>query len=206
MEISAFVFKILILFFPGILCSYIVENFTEHKEWSKFQFLINSYVFGFSSYIIYWIFLNLIIYCFSCEENNVAFVKAITNKGYPINYSEVLWASLIAIFLGLLLTTLSTYKLHFRLIHTLKISNKFGEQDVWEYLMNSNRTEYVTVRDLNYNLMYDGWIQAFSGNSTEPELLLGDVKVYTNEDAVHLYDVSSQYLKLDSNCIVIEIR
>ena len=54
--------------------------------------------------------------------------------------------------------------------------------------------------------MYDGWVQAFSDNSKEAELLLGDVGVYTNDTGEHLYNCDSQYLALDRNNISIEMR
>ncbi len=72
--------------------------------------------------------------------------------------------------------------------------------------MNSPDTEWVTIRDISNNLMYDGWVQAFSDNSKEAELLLGDVAVYKNDTGEHLYDIDSQYLSLDRNNISIEIR
>ena len=101
---------------------------------------------------------------------------------------------------------MQTHKLHFRLFRFLGITNKFGELDVWGYLMNSNDVSWITVRDIENNLMYDGWIQAFSDNSKEAEVLLGDVQVYDNNSGELLYEVNSQYLSLDKAKIRIEVR
>ena len=72
--------------------------------------------------------------------------------------------------------------------------------------MNSNETEWVTIRDLKNNLVYDGWIKAFSEDSRNPEILLRDVTVYNNSSAEELYEIDAQYLKLDSECISVEVR
>tara|TARA_B100001245_G_scaffold173899_2_gene132317 strand:+ start:34374 stop:34610 length:237 start_codon:yes stop_codon:yes gene_type:complete len=72
--------------------------------------------------------------------------------------------------------------------------------------MNSDDVNWITVRDLENDLMYDGWIQAFSDNSKEAEVLLGDVRVYRNSSGELLYEVGSQYLSMDRSNIVIEVR
>ena len=100
----------------------------------------------------------------------------------------------------------NTHKLHFRLFQKLKITKKFGEQDVWGFLMNSPSTEWITVRDTENNIMYDGWVKAFSDNSKEAELLLESVSVYKNDTGEHLYDVDAQYLSLNRDKISIEVR
>lgn len=206
MDISVFAFRLLLLFFPGIICCYIIDTFTVHQERTQFEFIINSFLFGLISYILYWV---LIILCHKLNwivNSDFVFLKALNDTNHNISYREILYVSFLSAVVGIFITAIHTYKLHFRLIQKLKITRKFGELDVWGYLMNSSDTEWVTVRDIANNLMYDGWVQAFSDNSKEAELLLGDVVVYKNDTGEKLYDVDSQYLSLDRNNISIEIR
>lgn len=206
MDISVLAFRLLLLFFPGIICCYIIDTFTVHKERTQFQFIINSFLFGLISYILYWV---IIILCNKFDwiiANDIVFLKALNNTKQNISYKEIIYVCILSGMVGICITTIHTYKLHFRLTQKLKITRKFGELDVWGYLMNSPDTEWVTVRDISNNLMYDGWVQAFSDNSKEAELLLGDVAVYKNDTGVHLYNVDSQYVSLDRDNILIEIR
>ncbi len=206
MDISVFAFRLLLLFFPGIICCYIIDTFTVHKERTQFEFLINSFLFGLVSYILYWVIIILCHELNLIATNNFVFLKALNDANHNISYTEILYVSFLSAIVGICLTAIHTYKLHFRLTQKLKLTRKFGELDVWGYLMNSPDTEWVTVRDIANNIMYDGWVQAFSDNSKEAELLLGDVAVYKNDTGEKLYDVDSQYLSLNRNNISIEIR
>jgi hypothetical protein len=53
-----------------------------------------------------------------------------------------------------------------------RVSKKFGDLDVWGFVFNSNATEWVVVRDIKYDLMYQGWVHAFSDTADDNELLL----------------------------------
>lgn len=204
MNISEFAFNLLLIFFPGIICTYMVDMFTNHRERTQFQFIINAFLLGFGSYLIY----AFVVYCFAPEKvSNINFLHALSAEGKAkISLKEILQVCVISSFLAVFIIVANTNKLHFRLFQTLKISKKFGEQDVWGFLMNSSSTEWVTVRDHENNIMYDGSVKAFSDNSKEAELLLENVSVYRNDSGEHLYDIDAQYLSLNRNKISIEIR
>lgn len=206
MNLSEFAFKLILLFLPGIICSYIVDTFTNHKERTQFQFLVNSYVYGLISYGLYWLFMHMFGSSIGVSADTVSFLKTLQNSDETVSFKEIGYACLVSIILASFVTFMHTHKLHFRLFRWLKITNKFGELDVWGYLMNSEDVSWITVRDVESNLMYDGWIQAFSDNSKEAEVLLGDVRVYDNSTGLLLYEVNSQYLSLDKTKIRIEIR
>lgn len=206
MNLSEFAFKLILLFLPGIICSYIVDTFTNHKERTQFQFLVNSYVYGLFSYGLYWLYVYIFGACIGVSADSVNFLKTLQSKEQTVSFTEIGYACFASVILASFVTYMQTHKLHFRLFRFLGITNKFGELDVWGYLMNSNDVSWITVRDIENNLMYDGWIQAFSDNSKEAEVLLGDVQVYDNNSGELLYEVNSQYLSLDKAKIRIEVR
>lgn len=206
MEVSEFVYRLLLLFMPGIICSYVVDTFTNHKERTQFQFAVNSFVYGLLAYGAFWLFVNVFGCVFNIKQSQLTFLLYLQNNSQIISFTEVFYACIFAVILGSLVTYIQTHKLHFRIFRYLGITKKFGELDVWGYLMNSEDVSWITVRDIKNNLMYDGWIQAFSDNSKEAEVLLGDVKVYANDTGELLYSVGSQYLSLDRSNIVIEVR
>ncbi|ENB2044980.1 MULTISPECIES: hypothetical protein [Vibrio harveyi group] len=203
---SEFVFKLLLLFLPGIICSYFVDTFTNHKERTQFQFVINSYVYGLMAYGSYWLLVEIFTLVRESDKSTVVFLGYLLGSETTISFKEIFYVCIAALLQAALITYTFTHKLHFRLMQKLKITKKFGELDVWGFFMNSKDVDWITVRDLENNLMYDGWVQAFSDNSKEAEVLLGDVKVYANDTGEYLYDVDSQYLSLDRSKIVIEMR
>lgn len=203
MEISEFAFNLLLIFFPGIICAYMIDMFTIHHERTQFQFVINAFLLGFGSYLIY---AAIIYYCSPDKVDNINFLHTLSEGKAKLSLKEILRVCLISVVLAVIIIVANTHKLHFRLFQKLKITKKFGDQDVWGFLMNSSNTEWVTVRDIENNIMYDGWVKAFSDNAKEAELLLEDVAVYKNDTGEYLYNIDAQYLSLNRGKISIEIR
>jgi len=131
---------------------------------------------------------------------------ALFDSEQDIVYTEIFCGCVAAVVLGIGITYISTFKLHTHLAHKIKMTKKFGELDVWGYTFNSKNIEYVTVRDHKNNLVYDGWVQSFSDDSENAELLLRDVSIYTNDTIERLYQVGAIYLSLNKEDIAIEFR
>jgi hypothetical protein len=196
---------LLLLFFPGVICAYIVDTLTIHRPRTQFQFLLNSLVLGLASYFLYWALLRVAA-AGGASVPEFVLLRALTSAQTPLAFREVAWATLAGGILGLAVTFISSQKLHFRIARHLRITKKFGELDVWGFVFNSPQIEWATVRDHSRNLAYDGWVQLFSDDSQSAELLLRDVQVYKNDSGERLYDTSSLYLSLDRNSIAIEFR
>jgi hypothetical protein len=48
---------------------------------------------------------------------------------------------------------------------------------------------WVVIRDIQNDLMYQGWVESFSDGLDNNEILLRDVKVFRNSDQDFLYPV-----------------
>ncbi|MEW6104475.1 MAG: DUF6338 family protein [bacterium] len=211
MNITEFTIRLLLLFFPGIICAYIVDAFTIHKPRETFLFLLQSFVFGLSSYFLFWVVL--IIYNFVGSKltlwsvkSEVVFLRALADSKVHISYSEIVWVCIISVLLAIVITIITTYKIHFKIVQWLRITKKFGELDVWGYTFNMKEVNWVTVRDMEKDLAYDGWVQSFSDDSKDAELLLRDVRVYQNSSGEFLYQVDMMYISRNRDNIAIEIR
>ncbi|MBW1616974.1 MAG: hypothetical protein JRJ49_10715 [Deltaproteobacteria bacterium] len=202
MGLSEFAIKLLLLFLPGIICSYIVDTFTNHEKRTQFQFIINSYVYGLLSYIVYYLIFILINH----KESKIYFLKALIDSKSDISYEEIISVCIVSIALAVIFTCMHNYKLHFNLFKKLKITKKSGHIDVWGYFMNSPDVSWISVRDIENNLIYDGYLSAFSDSFKDAEILLWNVCVYKNDTAELLYKVKYQYLSLDKSKIIIEVR
>lgn len=207
MEISEFAFKLLLLFFPGILCAYLIDQLTVHRPREAFFFLLQSFVCGIACYFTYWAGVSLAGWAcstFTCPE--VTFLRALTDGTLPFSFREIAFVSIVAVVIACIVSVASRFKVLNRCARKVGLTKKFGELDVWGYLLNMPEVAWVTVRDHKNDLIYDGWVQSFSDDSKDAELLLRDVSVYKNESGERLYQVGAVYLSRDREEISIECR
>ena len=61
-------------------------------------------------------------------------------------------------------------------------------------------------RDHSNDLILDGWVQAFSDDSKDAEILIRDVSVYKNSTGERLYQIGAMYLSRNRQDISIECR
>jgi hypothetical protein len=59
-DLKEFTFKLIILFFPGLLAFVLYDRLTVHKKVEPFYFVVNSLIFGILAYFLAWGF------CFCC--------------------------------------------------------------------------------------------------------------------------------------------
>lgn len=220
MNISALTIRLLLLLVPGVLWSYIADAFTVHKDRKPFFFVLQSLLYGFLSYFAYWVILHACyLLPFSISRPipqqivvtpphtypKVAFLQALLNQTSPISFAEIILVCLLAIVLALFYTWVVNKKLCFRFAHKLGITRKFADDDVWGFTFNSDDLDqWVTVRDHANDLMYSGWINAFSDNSRDAEVLLRDVSVYKNSTAEPLYQTGCMYIFRSRERITVE--
>ncbi len=207
MNVYEFAFKMLLLFFPGILCAYIADGLTIHRPREAKFFVLQSFVCGIFAYFIYWSGLKIINHLWNNSvAADVLFLRSLTNSNLPFSYREIAIVSVIAIILGAFISFLANYKVLNKCARRIGLTKKFGELDVWGYMLNIKGTVWVTVRDHKNNLIYDGWVQAFSDDSKDAELLLRDVSIYKNDSGERLYQVGAVYLSRKREDISIECR
>lgn len=207
MNISEFAFKLLMLFFPGILCAYVVDNLTVHRPREAKFFILQSFVLGIFSYFFYWSGLKIINQIWNNSvASEVSFIRSLTNSALPFSYREIAIVSILAICLGAIISVVARYKVLNRFARFVGLTKKFGELDVWGYMLNMEEIVWVTVRDHKNNLIYDGWVQAFSDDSKDAELILRDVSIYKNDSGERLYQVGAVYLSRNREDISIECR
>jgi hypothetical protein len=205
MDIPVFTFKILLLFLPGIICAYIVNSIAFKDKFELSKFLIQSFVFGILSYFIFWIVLQIPFF----KKKDVQFLSSLNSISQEIQYkySEILWTCLISIFLAYFISFLIRKNCIFQIANFLRITERLGDDDVWSFYLGSTNVEWVTVRDHNNDLIYDGMLEAYSEGIERAELILSDVIVYKNSTGNKLYqDVKRMYLSLKNDEIAIECR
>ena len=191
MNITELTFRLLIIFFPGIIAHLIVDALTEHRERTSFQIILYSFVLGVGSYCALWL-CSLVLHGVGRPFPFDVQVFSTLTKGVPaVSFEELLGATIGAVILALCVSLALNKKWVHNLAQITSISNKFGDLDVWSFTFNAKDVEWVVVRDLRHNLYYKGWVRAFSPTFKENELLLRDVEVFKNDTGEKLYSVGA---------------
>lgn len=224
MDLKEFTFRLIILFFPGLLAFMIFDRLTVHRKVEPFFFGVNSFVFGIVAYFLTWALSLSVFPAINAGLNTLhAQWQQVPTIGLPekmavwenlkdsskgVELGEMAWTCGVAVFLALGSSWASNHKVLYRVARRFGIGRKSGEMDVWAFVMNSrdDAFNFVTLRDVEADLAYDGWIHSFSEDHTTTELLLGDVAVYRNSTSLLLYQIGAMYFKVDPTKVILEFR
>jgi hypothetical protein len=207
-ELSSLTLRVLLLFFPGVLCALLVDALTVHRERTPAQFLTNAFALGMGSYLSLALVRDVVASVarwFRLRQPlDVTFFDALMNDGVRIAWGEITLAAGVALILAGVISAMTNHNVIFRFARRLGVSRKTGEIDVWGLLFASNLGDTVIVRDPARDLAYKGSVEAFSESSDRAELLLSNVVVYRHTTATKLYNTDRVYLGRSVNEIVIE--
>lgn len=117
---------------------------------------------------------------------------------------EIIFASICAILNALWISFLINYKCMTKFAQKMRISKKYGDENLFTFYLESNEVVWVYIRDKENNLTYKGKVLSFSENDRIQEVVLEAVSVYRYEDSEFLYDISSVYLTKEQGKFVIE--
>jgi hypothetical protein len=209
MEVSALTLRVLLLFFPGVLCAMLVDALTVHRERTATQFLTHSFVLGLTSYLLLYTVQGV------CAEVSgvlglppplpVTFIDALLNDKLRIAWGEIVLAGVFAVGLGAALSAGINHKILYRVGRRLHITRRRGSPDLWSYVLDSQQTAWITARDLEHGFAYYGLMQAYSETVDLAELWLRDVVVYASATGTKLYEANALYLSQDPRSITIEV-
>ncbi len=211
MLVTELSWRLILLFLPGIICTLTIDLLTIHGRWSPFDFLLRAFVFGIVTYLL----LQLILFvpsgignlC-SREPINLTYMsiwQSLAKQETAVDFREIAGSSLLSLIVGLLVSKIMNDKLIIKIGRKLKITTKFGDDDVWSYFLSGDDVHWVWIRRPQQNIVYEGWVQSFSESEKTREIVLRDVKVYTNNDSSFLYEVPAAYLSGEPNSLQIEL-
>lgn len=222
MDLSTFTYKIILIFFPGIISFIIFDLLSGHKEYKTERFFLLSFVFGIASYFLSFIlyyFITFIICCSDiiiykfpiCEtfRHNFYSTSILISNTHIFNdklfnsYEFFISTILSIVFVAPVISYITYHKLLFKISRKYNITNDHGHIDVLSFLFNSKDVEWIVVRDKETEITYQGWLHSFSDGNGKDEMLLSDVKVYKN-DGAEIYETEWLYLSYKPDKIIIE--
>lgn len=199
MEISELTLKLILLLIPGSIACILYERLTIHKQWNSFKFITNAILFGSISYVLAQIVFNIGRIDLSFDT----FWENLPTKDIP--YQAIIKASIVSVFVGLIATGLDHYKLINRFGKWIKLTNKYGDENLYSYFLNAKEVDEVYVRDIENNLTYHGLINSYSENDEIKEIVLVDVIVYDYTTSKELYLLDKVYLSRSKENLTIEL-
>jgi hypothetical protein len=199
--VSSIVLQISILFIPGIIWAQIHSIYASRRKPNQFEFIVNSLLFGLVSYTFAALLARVFCIPFALPKVNTG--EAQIDLGTSL--SQLILPLLSASILSVAWCFWENNAVFAHIINKIGASKSFGNQDVWEFTFNSGdkSAEFVNIRDYQNNLVYAGFVRAWSGSDQTREILLVDVRVH-DEDGLELYAMPMMYLSREKETLTIE--
>jgi len=172
---------------------------------SAFEIFLYIFLFSFIAYVVHgfiplWLKIGI-----SEEWLGDKYILFISDKS---NIHNVVGAAFVSIFLAFIFSYIYTFGLINRFAKLIRASNRYGDEDVWHFFHNAPLSDknngWIYVRDHKLNLIYLGYVSAWSESDKTRELIISDVTVY-NDDANLLYETDHIYISRKKDDITIEI-
>lgn len=199
MELSEYTFRIILLFIPGFISFVIADALTSHPETKLHRVLIESLLFGFSSYFVYFLYTEL-----PYVNTQFSFLDSLSMKNATLDFAEILKVSGISILIAIIFSIFSNRKWLYKISRKFRITGKHGYVDLYSFVMDSDIPNWVIIRDIGNDLMYEGWVEGFSDSTEIDELFIRDVIVYKNSSGKLLYSSPALYIPTKRENLTIE--
>jgi hypothetical protein len=201
MDLSFTVLQLTLVFLPGIVWALIDSRYGARREFSQFAFTLNALLFGFISYSTMAVLSRM---CGYPIETPIIDADAKRLDMTPL-FWQIGVAMVVAFICSIAWVAASTHKLLSRGLRKLGATKRYGDEDVWDFVFNSNdpMAEYVNVRDFERKIVYSGYVSGFSESGKLRELILRDVQVY-DFDGQLLYPMPNIYLSHAAEDVHIE--
>lgn len=181
MAISQELLKILLLLFPGLIITKMLETLSNIKKKNDLNLIINSLLYSIAVYIIY-----IVIF-----KRDITEIKL---DSLVLNYSYVLWILLISLLVGFFVTVVYNNDFPMNLLRRLGVTKKTVKDDVWlDVFYNLNGYIMINFKDGRRLL---GWPSYFPNIKDENCIYLNYAAWLENDE----------YLEVDAEGIIVNIN
>jgi hypothetical protein len=192
MELNRTIVLLGVLFIPGLAAAWLYRRYGSRRDMSEPAFFLCSFVFGVFAYA-----LTGAVYSV-CNESLLA-LELLSEEPDVVLLGGIWVDIIVATVFALLLSIGALYvdnkKLAARLLQKIGATNRYGDEDVWDYTFNSRQpfVQYVQVRDHARGIVFSGWVDAFSETEKVRELVLRDAQLH-DFDGKLVYEMPYIYL------------
>lgn len=204
------VVTLVLILLPGIIAAVIADKITVHSRWGSFKFGLYAFLLGVGCYATLqlafwaWCFMSHVL-CSNCSEYGQLRIWSVAlDDGVSIHGREVVLATILALPVAFLASWIVNFKLLNRLAQKLRITTKYGDENLYSHYLNSQEIDWIYVRDQESDLTYQGRVMSLSENESVNEVVLVDVTVFRYTDSKKLYEVPSLYISKPLGSFIIE--
>jgi hypothetical protein len=199
MELGDLAFKLILILSPGILATMLYRRIIIKKKWESIDIGLNTLLFGILSYLLLQGFYNL------CDWGDLIIWQTLQdNEVLP--YKEIFWSAVWSIFVALIAGIIVNTNAINKVAIWLSISSKYGEENLFYTFLSSKNTNEIHLKDIDNNLVYNGYVKYYSEDENLRELILEDVDIYEYNTGKHFNKFSKLYISIPkSEKIIIEI-
>ncbi|MNG95799.1 hypothetical protein D3C79_548420 [compost metagenome] len=215
---DVFTALVVILLFPGVLFVIIIDNFTEHKKWDSWKYILYSIVSGVFAYFI----LQLVIlagqFLYGSLVQGFYYIisqfchvlgKGVTKTDFyyldvwnVINGSskkfeprEVISSGAVAILSALLFLKIKTNSTIHNLLIALNVSEKYGDEPVFYKVVRSTSGKYALVMVMDESIILSGMIYYYHmGEDGMQELGMENVVATQMKDGKEIFTADMLYI------------
>jgi len=202
MTISIFLIQLTILLLPGVIWARIDASYGKKKNPSQFEFLLRAALFGIVSYAVTYVVFFVLHQDFIMVKLENIDKETVIDAAISL---QIAIATLVGFILSIVWLYFVNYKIATRFLQLIRATKTYGDEDVWDFVMNSPKaaSEYVHYRDFANNIVYAGWVGVFSESEKLRELVLNEAQVF-DFDGNLLFELPSVYIARGSDNMHLE--
>lgn len=175
MELDGFTLRITLLALPGFIWVMMDSAFSPSNKRSQIEYLVNVLVFGVITYAF-------VAMAYSVGNNSFDIATFNDSEKFKLAkcVDEIFWSIIWAMILSVVWIMGRTYKVPYRLLNLFGISYNTGDIDIWTYVFTANKPKikYANVRSYSQELIYSGYVDAYSDKLDLRELVMTEVRVF----------------------------
>ena len=204
------VVTLIVILLPGIVATIVCDEIVVRQaKRDSFYFGVAAIVLGVLSYACLQLIVCAIDILIALGRGPIVWTElsvwGTSVSGNPtVPFGEVMAAVLLSIPIALVTAWGANNKWINKSAQWMRVSEKYGDENLYSYYLNAQEIDWVYVRDRPNNLTYQGRVFSFSENDKIQELVLSDVTVFTYDESKELYAVPTIYLSRESGQFTIE--
>lgn len=206
---NTLVLTLALIFLPGIIWARLDARYARQVKPTQSEFVVNVFVFGLVAYLA-----TYLAYLLPCVSRIAAFDlitialdddEVAQTLGKSV-VDDILAATVMALVLAPAWLAVQRYKLVVRFLQLIRVTKRYGDEDVWDYLLSSDdpRAFYVNVRDEQTGQTFSGYVDQFSEAPGLRELVLSQVEAYDTTTGKPTIQVARMYLARDPKGMTLE--
>lgn len=177
--------KIVMLLFPGIICTILLDKILEHKPWGNFKYSLLIIFYGVLSYCFLQM-VYVILHFFKVGWSNFDFTKVEMLSAWQFSdgnlknlpYLEILCAGIIAALLACIVSYIERKEWIISILRKLNITEKYGDYTTTYQLLKNNRNQWIDITIWDKSLFIRGIVISINETNGLCELCISDAEVF----------------------------